>query len=110
MPATATHPLTFRRNTEGIYRAELDGLRYDISRHGSSWVLRVRKLTETAGVTHALGQPVIDADRADRLGDCKAVAQEYHALADDYRTDSSPAIHGHKSRMTTAICKAYARL
>lgn len=88
----------------GVYYGETDGRRYEIRREGRRrWVLRVRKLAETAGVTHALGQPVVDATDCTTRQECMAVAEAYSDLGNYYRPKDNKEL----SRMAAAIIEGY---
>lgn len=89
------------------YHAEGESFRYTAEREGKAWTLTIRRL-ETVGSVDPIrvakaGLP-FEEDSHDTLALCKAVATEFEALGDDYRS----ADHGHAERYTTAVLKAYA--
>lgn len=96
--------LEFHRGSEaGVYSAEDDTRHYTVWREGRTWYLAVKKLTTTAGIRHAVGQPVIDTSSAATKALAVDIARRYSALGDDY----APHQHGHAERITTAILAAY---
>jgi hypothetical protein len=100
--------LTFRKEAAGRYFATDDTYQYALAAHSGRsrsgrWLLQVRKLTETAGVRHALGQPVIDYATAATKTEMTAVANAYSAFGTGYRESE----HGHQGRMLAAINAAY---
>lgn len=97
--------LRFTRDRENAgYQARTDTHRYVVSMHGRGWLLTIQELTETAGVKHAHGQPVIAESYDDTRGLCYAVANAFHDLGNDYQEHE----HGHRARLTEAIHRAYA--
>lgn len=85
------------------YQARSDTHAYLVGMHGKSWLLRVIPLTETAGVQHIVGQPIVAESIDDTRSLCYAVANAYHDLGEDYQQHK----HGHRSRMTEAVQRAY---
>lgn len=102
--------LTFTKQQAGIYWADDDTKRYWIinvrGRARHPWRLEIRDLAVTAGVVHTLGTQTRDTDQANTLRECRAIAQAYHDVGDDYAAHE----HGYRSRLTEAICRAYDRL
>lgn len=74
--------LAFRRQFAGSYFAKDDTHEYAVHgrRPDHRWTLTVRELTTTAGVRHALGQPVIAEQSFDRKADAVAVARHYSTV------------------------------
>jgi hypothetical protein len=100
--------LTWHKERQGSYFATDATRRYSVAssygRAGASrWLLQIRELTDTAGVRHALGQPVIDHATAATKAELVAVANAYSALGDDYQSHE----HGYRGRLTEAIGRAY---
>jgi hypothetical protein len=95
--------LRFRRERAGRYVATDATTQYVVIRDRRYWRLFICELTTTAGVRHALGQPAIKSDEHDTKGLAVATAQAYSALDDDYLTHQ----HGHRSRYTEAVRRAY---
>lgn len=96
--------LKFTRDRQNAgYQARTETHRYVVSMHGRGWDLTIQELTTTAGVRHAHGQPIVAASHDDTRGLCYAVANAWHDLGDDYQ----PHEHGHRSRLTEAIQRAY---
>lgn len=97
-------PLRFRRDSRGFYVAESDTLRYTVHNYDPGpWLLEVRTLTTTAGIRHAVGQPVIATAMHDTKSLCVAVARAFHDLGEDYQQHE----HGGRSRLTEATLRAY---
>lgn len=86
-----------------IYFARDDVLQYATTQKYGGWYLQVQKLTVTAGVTHAIGQDVIDFAQADTLKLAKTMAAVYAELGQDFKQHE----HGGQSRMTVALGRAY---
>lgn len=88
------------------YIAEGESFRYTAERAGKDWSLTIRRL-ETVGSIDPIrvakmGMP-FEEDTHDTLALCKAVATEFEALGDGYRS----ADHGHRERATEAVIRAY---
>lgn len=66
-----------RRNAGSAYGTHAHGLDFHITREDNGWKVTVRPLTETAGVTHALGQPTILTSQHPRLATIRAALDEY---------------------------------
>lgn len=100
-PQQSTVVLRFRRDREqNAYFAEDDSKAYAVRNAGrEGWALRVRDLTATAAVKHAVGQPDLALKHFELKRLAVAVANAYSRLGDDY--------HGSASRMTAAIGLAY---
>ncbi|MEE1835770.1 hypothetical protein [Streptomyces sp. SP17KL33] len=88
------------------YSAEGETYRYTAERDGKVWRLRIWKL-ETIGdidpIRVAKSGPAYEDDQHDTLTLCKAVAAEFEALGDGYKSSE----HGHRERMTEATIRAY---
>ena len=71
-----------RRNAGSAYGTHAHGLDFHIYRESGEkgWAIVVRPLTETAGVTHALGQPKIVTDSYDRLGTIRSIITEFGSI------------------------------
>lgn len=67
------------------------------------WELRIRKLRDTAGIRHSLGQPIVDGYSSRTKADLVLIANAYETLGADYR----PCDHGHRERLTEAIAHAF---
>lgn len=85
------------------YEARTETHRYMVGKHGHGWLLRILELTETAGVKHTVGQPVVAESRDDTRGLCYAVANAYNDLGNNYAQHE----HGGRRRITEAIIRAY---
>lgn len=97
--AIHTAELSFHRSkADSVHYAKDEHNEYAVHRDGD-WHLTVRPLTETAGVRHALGQPVKDHETFDTLALAKDAAGHYSDLGEDYS--------GHMNRMTKALTLAY---
>lgn len=68
-----------RRNAGSAYGTHAYGLDFHITRAAGNagWTVTIRPLTETAGVTHALGQPTIHTCQHPRLATIRAALDEY---------------------------------
>jgi hypothetical protein len=87
------------------YQAEGATYRYTAERCDGGWTLTIRRLETVAGIrVAALGRP-FDESSFDTLAMCKAMAAEFEALGDDYRS----ADYGHRNRETEASLRAYGR-
>lgn len=69
----------------------------------SAWRLEILDLRITAGITHAIGQPVIREGGFETRALAYAVANAYSDLGDGYKEHE----HRHASRWTNAIDQAY---
>lgn len=55
----------------GVYGAHLGGLDFHVTPYGRGWHVVVRRLVETAGVVHSLGQPDLFQTYETRLKDIR---------------------------------------
>lgn len=94
-----------RTNTVGEkrYIAEGASFRYTAERVGKEWALTIRRLETVAGIRIAAHGPAYAETTASTLTLCKALANEFETLGDDYRS----ADHGHRERLTEASVRAY---
>ncbi len=100
-PQQSAKPLKFRRDRpQKAYFAEDDTKAYAVWNAGADgWALRVRELTDTAGVKHAVSQPNLALKYFELKRLAVAVAVAYSGLGDGYQ--------GSASRMTAAVGLAY---
>lgn len=106
--------MQLRKTRPGRYYAVAGSHTYLAVKQGRIWHLKIAHSKRiTGGVSGVLAVTVTDPDRPpahqavyETLTECRAIAQEFHALGDDYQ----PHKHGHRSRHTEAIRRAYARL
>lgn len=73
------------------------------ARAANAWRLEVLDLVITAGIAHAIGQPVLREMGFKTRALAYGVANAYSDLGDDYQDHE----HGHASRFTTAVGMAY---
>lgn len=73
------------------------------ARTTSAWRLEVLDLVITAGIAHAIGQPILREMGFETRALAYGVANAYSELGDDYKDHE----HGHASRFTTAVGMAY---
>lgn len=84
--------LKFKRDNRvsGTYWAESERFQLRILKEKYEgkvhWLLDVRELTDTAGVRHAVGQPVIARTDCEKLAEAKRVAARFVELAEDTST------------------------
>lgn len=96
--------LKFTRDKHtGTHVAQDDSNHYSVYKENPNWNLEVRKLAETAGVRHPLGQPIRDSSAFETSSLAKRAAHHYSNLGEDYK----PHEHGYKERMTLASNMAY---
>lgn len=73
-----------RRNEGTAYGVHAYGYDFHIvPSPKSGWLVTIRELTTTAGVTHSLGQPMVHSAHADSLKEIREILDEM-AMIDDY--------------------------
>lgn len=100
-----TTALKFRRTTTGRYRAEGATVSYVITKNGKNWGLDLWTQDHSISDLVLLGERKDFMGWHDTLALAKAIAAEYEALGDDYRSCD----HGYANRTTIAIANAYAK-
>lgn len=95
--------LTIRRTSPGRYYGFGTSHTYLIARGDDGWNLTITRLLVIGGVRLTDPDARGETTGHDTLALCRAVAARFETLGDDYR----PHEHGHRSRRTEAVTRAY---
>lgn len=95
--------MKFNRRTYG-YRAAGVSHFYHVEKTDTGWLLSITRAKTVAGIRVTDMDAPKESHLYDRKGDAVAVAREFEALGEDYRS----ADHGHRERFTEAVTRWHA--
>ena len=95
--------LAFNRRAFG-YRAEGFLHFYYVERTNGGWLLTITRATTVAGVRVTDQEARKEIHLYDHKADAVAVAREFEALGEDYKSEN----HGHRERFTEAVTQWHA--